>query len=292
VPLLLALPSAAADAAPGETRLASIVPDGSAFRLRLVQHQPTPAQTAAARFSATEQRRLHAPLTASLERHDGRLVIWPEGAWPEPIDPREPAAGPDPRGASLLFGAATVRGGDTFNSVLLASGGRLTIVADKAQPVAFTEAQLTAGQPGRVTSWQGASLAAAVCWDAVFPHLALAAARAGAVVLFYLADDSYDAGGPVGGLHLRQARLRAVESGIPVVLVQATGPSAAIAADGRIVARLPAGTPGHLDLDLPLTTRSTVPRWIGNPSGPASTLATVLLFGVRKRRTRRKGGEA
>lgn len=237
------------------------------LRLRLVQHGPTPTAIAAAHVDAEAREQLLAPLYASLEGADDRLVVWPETAWPLPLSWDGPSAGPVVGRASVLFGAVTHRDGRTFNSVLLAEGGALSVVADKVRPVPFTESALTAGAAGRTLLWRGVSLGAAVCWDAVFPGVARASVRGGADVLIFLADDSYASSGPVGRLHLRQARLRALETRRPVVLVQATGPSAAIAPDGRILASLPMGVRGHVDVDVPVDVPVDVAeRWKGGGS--------------------------
>lgn len=266
------LPRGEVDAAPGETPAPNGA-DGRTLRLRLVQHVPTPQGVAAAGFDASEHQRWYAPLFDALHDSDGHLVVWPEASWPRPIaldaaqDLRGPRVDPAsgvldaiPSDVSLLFGAGTVVGGEVRNSVLLARHGQLARVADKVRLVPWTESGLEAGAPGTVVPWNGVVLAAAICWDAVFPSVARAAARAGADVLVYLANDAYAGRGPVGPLHLRQARLRAVETSLPVVFVQATGPSAVIDPNGRLVAVLPEGARGHLDVDLPVATSRTFQR--------------------------------
>lgn len=51
--------------------------------------------------------------------------------------------------------------------------------------------------------------------------------------------------------HLAQARLRAIEEGVPVLRATPTGISAVVAADGRLVASLPLGQAGVIDAALP-----------------------------------------
>lgn len=266
------LPRGTPDAAPGEA-LSLPGTHGRALRLRLVQHVPTPQGIAAAGFDASEHRRWYAPLFESLSDSDGRLVVWPEASWPRPVS-LDAASGPlgsrvdaasvvlasVPSDVSLLLGAGTVTGSEVRNSVLLARHGHLARVADKVRLVPWTEGALEAGEPGAIARWNGTSLAPALCWDAVFPNVARSAARAGADVLVYLANDAYAGRGPVGRLHLRQARLRAVETSLPVVFVQATGPSAVIDPTGRLLAVLPEGARGHLDVDLPLAPVPAFPK--------------------------------
>jgi len=91
------------------------------------------------------------------------------------------------------------------------------------------------------------------------------------------------------------ARLRAAESGLPIAFVQATGPSAAIAADGRIVAKLDAGRRGSIDVDLPIASVRTPFRRTGDLVGPFSlvaSLASLALGGRARRPAGSKGGEA
>ena len=51
--------------------------------------------------------------------------------------------------------------------------------------------------------------------------------------------------------HLAQARLRAAEEGLPIVRATPTGISAVIDADGRLLAALPLGKPGFIQMRLP-----------------------------------------
>ncbi|MGL1585792.1 nitrilase-related carbon-nitrogen hydrolase, partial [Vibrio parahaemolyticus] len=58
--------------------------------------------------------------------------------------------------------------------------------------------------------------------------------------------------------HLQQARLRAVEEGLPIVRSANTGISAVIDPFGRIIARLGLGAEGVLDSALPKPTSPTL----------------------------------
>lgn len=64
--------------------------------------------------------------------------------------------------------------------------------------------------------------------------------------------------------HLAQARLRAIEEGVAVVRSTPTGISAAIGPDGRILAQVPPGTAGSVELPLPESDAPTLFSRIGN----------------------------
>src|SRR5690606_38274630 len=87
-----------------------------------------------------------------------------------------------------------------------------------------------------VVTIAGHKVAPLICYDVVFPADARAAARAGAELLVVLTDDSFASRSDVPRLHLRVARMRAIETGLPVALASNTGPSAVIAADGNLIA--------------------------------------------------------
>ena len=63
---------------------------------------------------------------------------------------------------------------------------------------------------------------------------------------------------------LAQARLRAIEEGLPVVRATPTGISAVIDADGRIVESLPSGKAGRIDAFLPMAKAPTLFARYGN----------------------------
>jgi apolipoprotein N-acyltransferase len=82
--------------------------------------------------------------------------------------------------------------------------------------------------------------------------------------------------------HLAQARLRAIEEGLPVVRATPTGISAVIAADGRVLASLGWHAAGRIDAALPAARSPTPFAFLGNLLAMAFALLLVALaFAVR-----------
>lgn len=218
--------------------------------------------------------------------HRPRIIFWPEAAVTLPIDTnsalrRRLAAKLHP--GDLLVTGGTGQGGarSATNSVfVLDSGGRIVARYDKTHLVPFGEylpladhlgglglTRLVPGSTG-FESGQGPStlavaqhkLGVAICYEIIF--------AAGAVdpddrpqFVFNPSNDAWF--GPSGPpQHLAQARLRAVEQGLPVVRATPTGISAVIRADGSVAARLPSGRAARLDTMLPVTLPPTpFARW-------------------------------
>ncbi|MDR9391293.1 MAG: nitrilase-related carbon-nitrogen hydrolase [Trueperaceae bacterium] len=271
-------------------------PDADVLAVRLVQHAPREAELAAARFDAALARAHATALrraTLAPDPHAGdgptdRLVVWPEGVLPRPVEDLDVPPALLPSGVDVVFGAGRDVPGGVANAGLLWRDGTLTVLADKRRTVPFAEADLVRGDRRPPTRIHGARVAVLSCWEVAFPEAAREAARDGADAILVLANDAYAAGGPVTELHLRQARLRAAEVGLPVVFVQATGPSGAFDAAGGAIVRLPAGVPAHADADVPLDGRLTPFRATGD--GPWTASLVALVGGLVARRP--KGGEA
>ncbi len=85
---------------------------------------------------------------------------------------------------------------------------------------------------------------------------------------------------------LAQARLRAIEEGLPVVRSTPTGISAIIDADGRIVDSIPLGKAGRIDAKLPLAKPPTLFAQYGNilPLALAALLLLIAFLPVVRRR--------
>lgn len=87
--------------------------------------------------------------------------------------------------------------------------------------------------------------------------------------------------------HLAQARMRAIEEGLPIVRATPTGISAVIAADGRLIATVPHETAGAIETPIPEALPPTLFSRIGNWMA-AIVAAFLLLFAavVIRRRAR------
>ncbi len=76
--------------------------------------------------------------------------------------------------------------------------------------------------------------------------------------------------------HLAQARLRAIEQGLPMVRAANTGISAMIDAKGRITASLPLGVDGAIDAALP----PALPSTIYSRAGDWPVFILLMLLGL------------
>lgn len=83
---------------------------------------------------------------------------------------------------------------------------------------------------------------------------------------------------------LAQARMRAIEEGLPVVRATPTGISAVIAADGRLIATIAHETAGTIDVPIPDARPPTLFSRIGN--WMAAIVAVLLLLGAVAMRRR------
>lgn len=295
--VLLSLGVPALLAGIGLVRLAAPdAPDVEDVRLRIVQPNVPQADKWRPELRAANFARL-----LRLSRGEDGLagithVIWPESAPPfllaDTPDARTLIADMLPGGAALITGAVRSEPLDTpradgrrsrfYNSVfVLDDAGRIGAVYDKVHLVPFGEylplqdlleaiglQQLTrqrggySSGPGRMTLAipNAPDASPLVCYEIIFPGDVAAQPRPG--WLMNLTNDAWfgDSIGP--RQHLAQARMRAVEEGLPVVRAANTGISAVIDARGQVRASLALGRSGAVDAVLPGAHSATVyARW-------------------------------
>ncbi len=237
------------------------------------------------------------------------LVIWPESALPYWLD----QAGPElariaeaADGATVLVGAQRIKGMRAYNSLVVLGQDGVRDIYDKHHLVPFGEfiplggiarwfgLQSFAAQDGYgFSSGPGPrllDLGAAgkvlplICYEAIFPQ-DVAAAPARPDWLVQVTNDAWFGtfSGPYQ--HLAQARVRAAERGLPLVRVANTGVSAVIDARGRVLAQIPLGEAGWIDVPLPPSAPATLYARTGDL--PVIVLALLLSAGAAS--TRRRG---
>lgn len=210
-------------------------------------------------------------------------LIWPESAFPFFLA-REPDALAQiaallPSGTLLITGGVRPaepepgrRGVRAYNSAYVVDHqGSLVAVYDKIHLVPFGEylpfqrilesiglMQLTKvaggfvpGDRRRALTLPGApSVLPLICYEIVFPDEAVPRGERPGWLLNLTNDGWFgDSIGPYQ--HFQQARIRAIEHGLPLVRAANTGISAVVDPLGRVVAELPLGAEGVLDAFLP-----------------------------------------
>ena len=249
---------------------------------------------------------------------DAHILIWPESAFPffltREADAMAQIADLLPKGTVLITGSVRAPDGPpgaritrAYNSIyVIDHDGSVLSVYDKLHLVPFGEylpfqdwmeklgfVQLTKLPGGFIPGIRRRAMEIPdapralplICYEAIFPgSLAARDDRPGWIV--NLTNDGWFGISTGPYQHLQQARLRAVEEGLPVVRAANTGMSAVIDPSGRIVARLGLGIEGVLDASLPAALPPTVYSRIGDI--PAAVIvAAALLLVIRRRVARR-----
>jgi apolipoprotein N-acyltransferase len=245
---------------------------------------------------------------------DASILIWPESAFPffltREADAMAQIAELLPKGTTLITGS--VRAPDlppgtritrAYNSIyIIDDEGNVLSIYDKLHLVPFGEylpfqdwmeklgfVQLTKVQGGFIPGTRRRTMEIPnapralplICYEAIFPgNVAARDDRPGWIV--NLTNDGWFGISTGPYQHLQQARLRAIEEGLPVVRAANTGISAVIDPMGRVVARLGLGVEGVLDSGLPSAIAPTIYARSGDiPT--AIIVGAALIFVIRRR---------
>ncbi|MFV1493948.1 apolipoprotein N-acyltransferase [Phaeobacter sp. JH18-32] len=233
------------------------------------------------------------------------LIVWPETAVPlmlnyadDVLSEIADAAGTTP----VLLGIQRREEGRYYNSAIVLDGaGNVGQIYDKAHLVPFGEYIPAGNLIARIgvhgfASQAGAGYASGpgprlldlpvgkalplICYEAVFPQ-DVNGAPDRADLLIQITNDAWFGtySGPYQ--HLVQARMRAIEQGLPMVRVANTGISAMIDPHGRVLDALPLGEAGYLDAALP----APLPPTLYSRTGDLPVfLGCILLGGLALRR--------
>ena len=239
------------------------------------------------------------------------LVVWPETAIPWRLGGAGPALqqiSQAASGAPVALGALRFEGDYLRNSLaVVAPGGTVSAIYDKHHLVPFGEfvpfasfaeklgLQAIAASMGGFSSGPGPALLdfgllgkalPLICYEAVFAH-GINAMPERADFLLQITNDAWFGTYAGPQQHLAQARMRAIEQGLPLVRAANTGISAMIGPTGRVLALLPLGEDGFLDAQLPLPFKPTLYSKTGDrPALLIVLIGLASIFGLASRSDR------
>jgi apolipoprotein N-acyltransferase len=123
-----------------------------------------------------------------------------------------------------------------------------------------------------------------ICYEIVFPDaVAPPGPRAGWMI--NVTNDGWFGNSPGPYQHFEQARVRAIEEGLPLARAANTGISAVVDPLGRVIDSLPLGREGVLDSPLPQPVGAPVYARLGDM--PAAIIVAIALLAALRGRLRR-----
>ena len=273
----------------GAWRLAEPLPAPRDLTLRLVQ--PNAEQSAKWEQSLADEH-LTRLLDLTAQGQVADLTIWPETAVPFMLEyapvvagmvtdasgGRPVAVGIQREGAGLYYNSLRVLSGEgaeiaSYDKHHLVPFGEYIPFGDLAYDwfgitafAAQTGAAYSAGPGPRVMDLGSfGKVLPLICYEAVFPR-DVSGVDERADWMLQITNDAWFGVWTGPFQHFAQARLRAVEQGLPLVRVANTGVTAVIDARGRVTAALPFGTMGVLDSPVPAALEPTpYARWGDTP---------------------------
>jgi len=246
-----------------------------------------------------------------------KLVVWPENASDlNPLDNPSVATRIDrlvnqKLGVPLIFGTLTNSNGNEYNSSLLWKPGiGLADQYDKKRPVPFAEyvpdrnfwyqlapdlvgliyRGFSFGTRDPIFEVGGHRFGVLICFEIAVDEIAQDIVDHGATAIvsqtnnsdFGHSDESYQ--------QIAIAKLRAIETGLPLINVSTTGPSGGFSGSGSTLALVPAFEPRFFVVDLPLRKSDTPAMSFGRYFDIANVLivsALILINELRRRKRNR-----
>jgi apolipoprotein N-acyltransferase len=285
-----------------------IEPDGRTLTVRIVQ----PSVDMSEKWDAAAQERVFTQMmeASAAPPAEGltapQLILWPETSVPFLFSERPDALAAIGAmladGQMLLAGAVRSEGGGAaqtgatyYNAVVaIDHDGEIADAVDKVHLVPFGEylplaailerlgldrmvagpMNFAAGAARHAITLPGGIMAVPfICYEIIFPDL-VAVDAAKADIIVNVTNDGWFGNTPGPYQHFRQAQVRAVETGLPLLRAANTGISAIVDQRGRIVDALALDARGVIDGKVVLASPKPFPplRLIG--------FAIVVFFGV------------
>ena len=241
-------------------------------------------------------------LTATESETLPNAVVWPETAATfllQEGDVRLRFISTVARGAPVAIGIRRRDGRLQYNSIAVVNnGGSIGSVYDKNKLVPFGEyvplqstiadlglVGLASHLQGNFTRGQSQELIefgvlgamqALICYESIFPRFVRQADRGNGII--QVTNDGWF--GLVSGpqQHLAQARMRAIELGLPLFRAANSGISAAVDSKGRVLHSLPLRTTGIIDVVVPPTLPPTMYSRFGDL--PLMVVMFCLIVGL------------
>jgi apolipoprotein N-acyltransferase len=235
------------------------------------------------------------------------VIVWPETAVPFLFTDRPDALAALGEvlqdGQTLLAGAVRSEGnpnaageGRYYNSIVVINDkGEIVDAFDKVHLVPFgeylpleelltrvglkkivqTPVSFSSGAARKLlTVADGVRALPLICYEAIFPN-EVAGAADGADFILNVTNDAWFGDTPGPYQHFRQAQLRAVEFGMPLVRAANNGVSAVVEADGRIADGFALDAVGNLDVAM--ATRRSAPV-LGTPN--VNGIFIIVFFAI------------
>jgi apolipoprotein N-acyltransferase len=251
-----------------------------------------------------------------------RLILWPEAAVPDKLGQSDSASARARIAATMRPGDVILAGADTIytqtirhtyynevrwvgaanSSFMIDATGKILTRYDKAHLVPFGEylpmrpilvpLGLSRLVPGTLDFWPGrgpltqsvpglGKVSTQICYEIIFSGQVVD--RADRPDFIFNPSNEAWFGSWNSPQFMAQARLRAIEEGLPVIRSTPTGISAVIDAYGKILHALPNGKPGFIQANLPPARPATFFALHGNII-PLGFAVLLLLIGIALRR--------
>ena len=232
-----------------------------------------------------------------------RLVFWPETAITAELDG-------DPRTRRLIasvLGEKDLLFVGAIGVFVIGSQGEIRGRYDKRHLVPFGEyvpvphllealglsrfaagsGPFISGSGSRSLEMEGLAAGVYICYEIIFPTLMMDQPPPKSFIL-NVTNDAWFGNTPGPYQHLRQAQIRAVETGLPVVRAANTGISAFIDNKGRVLDGLAINSQGFLDAEVAIPQESPADARLQQSIGVSIALSFALLAAILTLRRKMK----